>query len=97
MVSDNSAKILLKKVISDFNAAIKQVSLMQEIGESETFELSEEQFASIFACMGFFRDLNTEQHLYDEMVNLCTPKATKRLCLSIRNTKGLVLAINNIH
>jgi hypothetical protein len=33
---------------------------VQEIGDSENFELSEEQFASIFACMGFFRDLNTE-------------------------------------
>lgn len=30
-------------------------------------------------------------------MNLCTPKTTKKLSLSIRNTKALVLAINNIH
>jgi len=60
LISENSAKILLKKVVSDFNSAIYQVSQLQEIGDTDSFILSEEQFASIFACMGFFRDLETE-------------------------------------
>ncbi len=47
--------------------------------------------------MGFFRDLNSEQFLYDDLVNICTPKATKKLNLTVRNAKTLVLGINNIY
>lgn len=42
LISENSAKILLKKLVSDFNSAIQQVSQLEEIGDTDSFVLSEE-------------------------------------------------------
>jgi hypothetical protein len=64
--------------------------------DSDSYEMSEEQFASILAAMGFFKDLQNEQQFYDELINLCTAKVTNKLCLSVRNTKTIIFAIYNI-
>jgi len=67
------------------------------MSDEDSYETTEEQFASIFAAMGFFKDLTQEQPFYDELVNLCTPTGTRKACLTIRNAKVLVLAIHNLH
>jgi hypothetical protein len=67
------------------------------MADTDNYEMTEEQFASIFAALGFFRDLNQEQPYYDELVNLCTPSVTRKMHLTIRNAKVLVLAIHNLH
>lgn len=60
LISENSAKIICKRIISDFNNAIVQVSQIYQMEDNDCYEMSEEQFASIFASLGLFRDLGTE-------------------------------------
>ncbi len=65
--------------------------------DTDSYEMSEEQFASIFAAMGFFKDLNSEQPIYDDLIHLSTSKTTNKIHLTVRNAKAIVLAINNIY
>jgi hypothetical protein len=47
--------------------------------------------------MGFFKNLDQEQPLFDDLINLCTPVTIQRTCLTLRNLKILTLAIFNIY
>lgn len=46
--------------------------------------------------MGFFKNYDSEQTLYDDLISLCTSKNTNSQHLSIRNVKVVILAIYNI-
>lgn len=83
--------------MNDLITAIVSVSPNLDLANDDSSEITEEQFASIFAALGFFRDLSTEQVLYDDLVNLCIPAGTNRLYITTRNVKVIVLAIFNIH
>jgi hypothetical protein len=96
-VSENSTKIIGNKLLNDFNHALVQVSQVFQMSDTDSYEMSEEQFASMFAAVGFFVDLTSEQHFYDELVHLCTAKTTGKLHMTIRNARAIVFGIYNIH
>lgn len=76
LVSENSIKILCRKLMTDLYEALYQVAQIVSVPDSESFELSEEQFVSVLAAMGFFKNFEAEQQLFEDLISLCTSKTT---------------------
>lgn len=94
MISQNSVKILYKKLSNDINSTLLQLSSVYGIGTDNSFELNEEQFVALLYTLGLFKDISkTEETLYEELLKCLCMKGKKEPAYTVRNIKALVLAV----
>eukprot|EP00347_Sterkiella_histriomuscorum_P013751 403363509 len=100
LVSDNSNKILAKRLLSEFEDSIINIQKIYPDLDLLQNDMSEEQFVALLYTLGIFKDIgNEEEKLYSELLRLISiidEQNKLKPVFSIRNAKALLLGVYNI-
>jgi hypothetical protein len=69
LISQNSVKILYKRLMRDFDTSLNNIAHVYHIGTDNSFVLTEEQFVAFLYTLGLFRDIGqAEENLYEDIL-----------------------------